>query len=170
MKTSKKAFTFIEIIFVIVILGIVATIIIPRLATTRDDAKVAFCVEDVTLFMRDLSTYYTSQGIFSLNIKNMTNVKIYETTPITKNASRGEYFYVCNKIKKNITVSDSAITFRFSNTADSRGNIRINFNAKMTSITQGTVDGDLGHLLDRKHIATDGAGITHYIAGIRVKR
>ena len=37
---SKKAFTMIELVFVIVIIGILATVAIPRLAATRDDAEI----------------------------------------------------------------------------------------------------------------------------------
>lgn len=37
----KKAFTLIEVVFVIVIIGILAGIAIPRLAATRDDAEIA---------------------------------------------------------------------------------------------------------------------------------
>jgi len=35
---SKKAFTMIELVFVIVVIGILAAVAIPRLAATRDDA------------------------------------------------------------------------------------------------------------------------------------
>ena len=37
----KNAFTMIELIFVIVILGILAAVAIPKLAATRDDAQVS---------------------------------------------------------------------------------------------------------------------------------
>jgi len=37
---SKKAFTMIEIIFVIVIIGILASVAVPKLAATRDDAEI----------------------------------------------------------------------------------------------------------------------------------
>lgn len=37
----KKAFTMIELVFVIVIIGILASVAVPRLAATRDDAEIA---------------------------------------------------------------------------------------------------------------------------------
>ena len=40
LKNKKKAFTMVELIFVIVIIGILASIAIPRLAATRDDAEI----------------------------------------------------------------------------------------------------------------------------------
>ena len=39
MIKKKSAFTMIELVFVIVILGILASVAIPRLAATRDDAE-----------------------------------------------------------------------------------------------------------------------------------
>ena len=40
MKKSKSAFTMVELVFVIVIIGILAAVAVPRLAATRDDAVV----------------------------------------------------------------------------------------------------------------------------------
>lgn len=37
---SKKAFTMIELIFAIIIIGILASVAIPKLAATRDDAEI----------------------------------------------------------------------------------------------------------------------------------
>ena len=170
MKNSKKAFTMIELIFVIVIIAILASVSIPRLVATRDDAKVANCVEDITIFMRDVSAYYTSQGKYALDLKDMSNIEVYETTPITSNGDAGEYYFVCDKTKSIMTSADAAITFKFSKVTDSLGNKRTNLNATMASITQGDVDGDLGYLLDKKNIATTGLGIDHAITGIRTKR
>ena len=41
MKNFSSAFTMIELVFVIVVLGILAGIAVPRLAATREDANVA---------------------------------------------------------------------------------------------------------------------------------
>jgi len=47
-KTMKRfAFTMIELVFVIVVLGILAAVAIPRLAATRDDALIAKGKADV---------------------------------------------------------------------------------------------------------------------------
>lgn len=38
--TSRKAFTMIELVFVIVVIGILSAIAIPKMAATRDDAQI----------------------------------------------------------------------------------------------------------------------------------
>ncbi|MEO1954109.1 MAG: type II secretion system protein [Campylobacterales bacterium] len=48
MKSFKQAFTMIELVFVIVVLGILASVAIPRLSVTRVDAQVTKCRSDIS--------------------------------------------------------------------------------------------------------------------------
>ena len=70
----RKAFTMIELIFVIVILSIIAVVAVPRLAATRDDAEIAKAAMNIQTLIADIGSYYTAQGKFSANISDMSNV------------------------------------------------------------------------------------------------
>ena len=60
----KKGFTMIELIFVIVILGILASVAIPRLAGTREDAEISTAVANLRTLLSDAASYYVVKGSF----------------------------------------------------------------------------------------------------------
>jgi len=75
----KKAFTMIELIFVIVIIGILAAAAIPKLSATRDDAKISEMAYNAKTLLGDFESFYVSQGnsIWKQEtIKHLTNVSI----------------------------------------------------------------------------------------------
>jgi len=59
---KRAGFTMIELIFVIVILGILAAVAIPKLSATRDDAKISKLASNLSTLVSDAGSYYTSQG------------------------------------------------------------------------------------------------------------
>ena len=74
----KKGFTMIELIFVIVILGILASVAIPRLAGTRTDAEISATVANIRTLISDAASYYAVKGEFGTTVKwqDITNVPL----------------------------------------------------------------------------------------------
>ena len=76
----KKGFTMIELIFVIVILGILASVAIPRLAATREDAEISAAVANLRTLVNDANAYYTVKGSFAdAKLNEITNVPLKDS-------------------------------------------------------------------------------------------
>ena len=123
----RKGFTMIELIFVIVILGVLASVAIPRLAATRDDAELSKAAANLTLAVRDIAAYYTAKGSFG-NVSSMTNaldggsLKIKNTACATVTATGEEISVsfsgndsVCTKLKAMPGIKDMCTSGTISN-------------------------------------------------------
>ncbi|WP_107929787.1 prepilin-type N-terminal cleavage/methylation domain-containing protein [Campylobacter concisus] len=75
----KKAFTMIEPIFVIVIMGILAAVIISKINATREDARLTKVMSEIAVAIQDINAYYISQGKLALDTAN-NKVKFKEMT------------------------------------------------------------------------------------------
>ncbi|MDY6187608.1 MAG: type II secretion system protein [Campylobacter sp.] len=80
----KKGFTMIELIFVIVILGILASVAVPRLAATREDAEISAAVANVRTLISDASSYYVTKGFF-VNGDNKAKWRDFTNVPLLIN-------------------------------------------------------------------------------------
>ncbi|MCI7464105.1 MAG: type II secretion system GspH family protein [Campylobacter sp.] len=79
----KKGFTMIELIFVIVILGILASVAIPRLYATREDSEISAAVANLRTLVSDVSAYYTVKGSFNTGDDGKgSNIKWNEITNV----------------------------------------------------------------------------------------
>lgn len=77
MQTSVKhreAFTMIELIFIIVIIGILAAVAIPKLIATRNDAEITVIARAVAATANEAGERAMSYGVSSSNISDMSQV------------------------------------------------------------------------------------------------
>ena len=69
----KKAFTMIEFIFVIIIIGILAVVAIPSFLGKRDDAMAKICEIEAAGLLQELTGYYAKNGYFD-QLSTMSNL------------------------------------------------------------------------------------------------
>jgi len=80
----RRGFTMIELIFVIVIIGILAVIAIPKLNATRDDAKIATSLQNLATCISDAGAAYTATGTEKVDSASCANLKCFTVATGTK--------------------------------------------------------------------------------------
>jgi len=78
----RKAFTMIELIIIIVIIGVLAGLAYGKLSTVRDDAKITKDISNMATCINDASSIYTSRGvdIHAGDSENCDKVKCFTIT------------------------------------------------------------------------------------------
>ena len=119
----KKAFTMIELVFVIVILGILASFAIPKLAATRDDAEVAAGQQRMSSLLTGIGSYYTAHGTFDTNVSKMTNEVLVDNTNaifVGNFTTTVAYFGNIARTKRclKLTVDDNNGTLKVESSSD----------------------------------------------------
>lgn len=59
---KRAGFTMIELVFIIVILGILGAIAVPKMAASRADAQIVAIKQDIGTILQAVPAYYLSQG------------------------------------------------------------------------------------------------------------
>ncbi|NPA73480.1 MAG: prepilin-type N-terminal cleavage/methylation domain-containing protein [Epsilonproteobacteria bacterium] len=72
MYVKKPAFTIIELIFTMVIIAVLASLAIPKLMTTRDDAKMVAKKTEITNIINEILTYTLYKGKVESNMTKMS--------------------------------------------------------------------------------------------------
>lgn len=78
----KKAFTVLELIFVIIILGILAAIALPKLGTSKDEAMISKTLSNLKTTINDFTQYALKNDTLA-NTSNMSNVDDLENVDLS---------------------------------------------------------------------------------------
>ena len=68
MKTSKSGFTLIELLMVVVIIGLLASIAIPKFSSTRERAYLSALRADLRNLANQQDVYYNDNYTYSTNV------------------------------------------------------------------------------------------------------
>ncbi len=71
MKNKKHAFTLIELMIVIAIIGILAGVSLPSFQNARERARQSKCYEFTSLLSRTAEMYYIEHKMYPANIEDM---------------------------------------------------------------------------------------------------
>ena len=93
----------IELVFVIVVIGILAAVALPKLAATRDDARVSEVLANTKQLLSDVRAYFESKGNANYIIAKppqITNVSLYlnntcNTRALNQRNFVGSTLYLC---------------------------------------------------------------------------
>ena len=72
MRRQESGFTLIELLIVVVIIGILAAIAIPKFATTKDKAKLASVKTDLRNLMTAQEAYFSDNATYAANVGALT--------------------------------------------------------------------------------------------------
>lgn len=160
---KRSGFTMIELIFVIVILGILAAVAIPKLAATRDDAKIATKVQEGTAVVSEIGAYYTAQGTFR-KLSDMTNVQLSTQATAPDNTNGGALdFNGSNTVYLTDGNGVGCVSYSTTVAGIPDGNLTV------TSLTgASTICSAIRKALNDRNISAPTPGITHKFGGSNV--
>ncbi len=88
----KKGFTLIELLIVIVILGILATFLVPKIMQKPDEARVAKAKNDIIAIETALKMYKMDNGVYPTTMQGLKAlIQKPSTPPIPQHYKEGGY-------------------------------------------------------------------------------
>lgn len=92
MRNKLRGFTLIEIMVVVAILGILAALVVPKILSRPDEARIAAARQDVASLMQALKLYRLDNQVYPRTEQGLAALVVKPTTPpIPPNWKPGGY-------------------------------------------------------------------------------
>jgi len=80
-KLKRSAYTFIEIMVVVIIIAILAAIVMPKFAGRTEDARISSAQSQLSIFQTTLSAYNLDTGVDPSTSQGLKALVVKPTTP-----------------------------------------------------------------------------------------
>lgn len=123
-RTFRPAFTMVELVFVIVILGIMAAVAIPRMAATRDDAELVKGKNDIAAIRSSIVTRRSQQmlsgdGAEYPDLNGTDNNRLFSNVldyPIQNKPGKSGHWERVSNTQYRFRVDNVPVTFNYNKT------------------------------------------------------
>jgi len=95
-KKDERGFTLIELLAVVAILGILATIALPRVMSAITNSKAGKGSADIKTIESALEQFYLKYGKYPLNLQELVNHGFLKQDFVFRNGYNNFYFYAVN--------------------------------------------------------------------------
>ena len=106
---ERRGFTLIELLIVVVIIGILAAIAIPKFAATKDKAKLGSIRSDLRNVMSAMESYYVDYSVYTTSLDPLV-FKPSTNNVLTVTASGGSFSATINNNTISSGIDECTVT------------------------------------------------------------
>ena len=115
----KKAFTMIELVFVIVVLGILAMVALPRLASSKEDAEITRVKAEIAAIRSAIQTHRVANLLAQKGNGYPEKLDEKKIAEITNGTKLNKKYWTVNENKLTVKIAGKQATFAYDKTKGS---------------------------------------------------